>query len=204
MILRELSEDERAEFQRIKTSSKNEGYQILMGLVAIDLLDESDMKNKIDINILGEKITDEYITYNVLNRGLPLLPELLTTWIKSKFSYKGLGAAINMIAKPKGLEISIYSLVCALSDAICQISYGMIGKKQRDMWNFFREINEKLLNDTGYELSESPEEIYRYIMTCLEFIGFERKPSKSNVIVDVSCISYNDICSEQKNYAEGK
>ena len=41
MTLRELTEREKAELARIKVSGTNVGYQILLGLIAIDLMGDA-------------------------------------------------------------------------------------------------------------------------------------------------------------------
>lgn len=78
-------------------------------------------------------------------------------------------------------------------DTVCGFSGGMTGKKQMEMHRFYNEINELVYKEKGHELVDLPEETYRYIVTCLEYMGFRREPSMEIQIVDVSGITNNDL-----------
>lgn len=78
---------------------------------------------------------------------------------------------------------------------VCHVGHGMTGRKQMELWKFYEQINEKLLEERNLELYQLPEETLQYIVTCLDYLGLKRQDKPANLIkVDVSSISYDEIC----------
>lgn len=189
MILKELREDEKNELARIKTNNEYR-WQILMGMIAVDLLDDKSLERPVTYKQLIDCISDDYL----LNLDIEYIKGEISTLPPIIFCWLGKMMKDQKIEKNKRVINNAMAVSFGLLDAVCGISYGMTGKKQMDMWKFYEEINEKLKEETGHELYELTEETYRYIITCLEYVGFMRNPSKLETIIDVSNITLNNIC----------
>jgi hypothetical protein len=189
MILRDLYENEKAKLARIKISDTRGSWQILMGMISFDLLDAKSLDKPVLYTQLIDSISHDYLTILDIQyrKGeKPSLPPIIFCWFGKMMKEL-------KIEKSKVVRNNVLGIAYGLMDAVCGMSGGMTGKKQMDTWKFYKSINEKLKQETGHELSDLSEETYRYIVTCLEHIGFMRIPSTSNAIVDVSNITDNDI-----------
>lgn len=189
MVLKELGEEEKAEFARMKTSPNQDTWQVLLAMIAIDL-----MGNKIN----GIPVTFQQLVDNISKEGLhhididfcendPYpLPNIIFSWIGKMMIIQG-------IEKNKTKRNDARAITFGLLEAVCEQCAGRGGKKQMNMLKFYEEINTSLKQETGHELYELPVETYRFIITCLEYIGIKRKASIGEGIIDVSQISQNDI-----------
>ena len=189
MTLRELTPEEKAELSRMKLSKEEGSFQVLLGMIAFDMLGEKAEGRVLTRQDLTNTIKQEYmqkVQFPYHEGWGPVLPPIVLAWISKVF----FGQYAEVRTKERNDAIC---LCFALIDAVCGISGGMTGKKQMDMWKFFEEINARFLDEDGTELWWMPEETCRYIVTCIEYAGFKRQPDTSELTVDVSHITYNDI-----------
>lgn len=183
MKLRDLTEKEEAELKKIRINEGDNSYQILMGMIAIDLLNSRTQGGPVQFNDLIQCISKENMdfVYSVENR--PALPPIMFTWLSMLRKYSN-----NRIS-----DNDIYSLTFNLIDIVCEISMGLFGKKQSIMRRFFLDVNNELIEKTGKGLLETPTGVYRYIVSCFDYIGIIRKINEDIKMVDVSLISYKDL-----------
>jgi hypothetical protein len=189
MVLRELHEDEKNELARIKILNADYTWQILLGIIAIDILDDKSLERPVIYAQLVDCISDDYLSnldIQYRKGEIPTLPPILFNWLGKMIKEQ-------KIEKNNRVRNNALAVAFGLMDAVCGISCGMTGKKQMDMWKFYEEVNKQLKQETGHEMDELVEETYRYIVTCLEYVGFNRNPSKSETIIDVSKITWNNI-----------
>ncbi len=182
MVLRELYETEKLELEKIEFTKEENGYKVLLALVAIDLM--------------GDKVYDSYLKYESFiayidngkyheGEGFVLVP-ILETWLIKM-------AMNNEIAIDKRMEKNIYVLTICFINTICGISPGISGKKYRDMIDLYNEIKSDIQLQTGGDIDDYPEINYRYIVSCLEYMGLQRVPKLLNDMVDMRNIYYNDL-----------
>lgn len=189
MVLRELADKEKAELVRIKTSKTQDSWQILMGMIAIDFLNDKINGKPVMYEQLVDCISNDYLDdmdFIVCKDETPTLPNIIICWIARLMNE-------HSMDKKKKTKNNLIAVTFGLMEAVCGIGGGMTGKKQMDMWKFYEETNERLQQETGHELCELSEETYRYIVTCLEYVGIKREPSIGEMCVDVSFITWNDI-----------
>ncbi len=189
MILRELTPEEKSELSRMKLSQEEGSFQVLLGMIAFDMLGEEATGRVLIRQDLTNTIKQEYmqkIQFPYHEGWGPVLPPIVLAWISKVLC--GQYAEVDV-----KVQKDVTSLCFGLIDAVCGISNGMTGKKQMDMWKFFEEINARFLKENGTELWWMPEETYRYIVACIEYAGFKRRPDVSELTVDVSHITCNDI-----------
>lgn len=187
MTLRELTPEEKSELSRMKLSQDEGTFQVLLGMIAFDMLGKEAVGRVLTRQDLTNTIKQEYmqkIQFPYREGWGPVLPPIVLAWISKVFCGQYADAKVQK---------DVVCLCFGLIDAVCGISNGMTGKKQMDMWKFFEEINTRFLEEKGTELWWMPEETYRYIVTCIEYAGFKRQPDGSELTVDVSHITCNDI-----------
>ena len=62
----------------------------------------------------------------------------------------------------------------------------------KDITAFFEYENQKCKRETGYELNQSFDGVYRYVLSSLEYLGFriQRQPNYPSEALDVACFDY--------------
>ena len=182
MILRELTQIEANELNRMIITDTGNGYQVLLSMIAIDLMKEKAYERQLKYTDFSDYITNDYGQFGEDFMLIPLLETWLTTLEIEK---KG-------VISEKDKE-KIFCLSISLIDIICTISCGLAGRLHRDIIKFYKEVDEKVFNAMGINLINSPEYCYRFIISCLEHVDLERKPSESKEKVDVTGVYYTDL-----------
>ncbi len=182
MVLRELTEAERAELSRfILHEREGNDYQVLLAMIAVDFMKENAFGHQLSYPEFADYIEPEaYYNHNSF-----LLTGLLQKWISGMAEQDGI--TIN-----EKIEKDILNLVYTLEYAPCGRSSGFVGKKHREMRKFYDELD-KEMEEKGQYLAVCPEENYRYIVTCLEYMGFKRVPSTGTEKIDMRGVFYNDL-----------
>lgn len=182
MDLRELYETEKRELEKIKFTKDENGYKVLLALVAIDL-----MRDKVyDKNLKYESFI-AYIDNGKYHEGegFVLVP-ILETWLIKM-------AMNNESIIDKRMQKNIEVITVCFINTICGISPGISGKKYRDMVDLYNEIKSDIKIQTGGYIEDYPEINYRYIVSCLEYMGLQRVPKLLDDMVDMRNIYYNDL-----------
>lgn len=182
MDLRELTEKEKKELEKIKVTCQENGYKILIAIVAIDLMGDS-----VYGKTLQYKELIRYIDNGKYHNGEGfVLVHILETWILKM-------ARKNNIVIDKNMDKTIMSLVVCFIYTICGISPGISGKKYTDMVKLYNKIKDMVQREKGDYIENCPEENYRYIVTCLEYMGLKREPREIERVIDASEIVYDDL-----------
>lgn len=180
MILRELTDCEKKELNRFQTTGN--GYQVLLGMIAVDLMQEKAYENPIHYMDYADYIKTDYY-----HKGDAfILMPLIETWL-TKLEINNNNCINEKIKK------GIFSLNICYINTICGISPGIGEKKYREMVRLFQELDQKQFDKTGQRLENCPEECYRYIVTCMEYMGLKREPSVGDKLVDLREIYYSDL-----------
>lgn len=180
MILRELTEKEKAELARIKVSGEVVGYQVLLGLIAIDLMGDAAYDHPLTeeefrgcvADTDGYKKTDPWI-----------FPPVVDTWVRKTAGCEG-----QSLSQKKKEELA--ALTFTLTDTVCGLYVTMYGKKYKEMVKFYKEQEEVFAARSGMWIENSPEDSYRFIVAFLEYMGYTREASQSEKTVDVSEIPF--------------
>ena len=170
----ELTEKQKAELSRIKTAGTDVGYQVLLGLIAIDLMQDK---------AYGHPLSPEDYLLCLPNPKRYTLkeyffPDDIFHWVEKMSGFKG------EVTERKRKEWA--SLTFALLDAFANLESFMTGKKYKELIVFFKEQDDLLYSTQGYCIEHSPEYAYRFIMACIEYMGYSREPNEDTEIVDVS------------------
>ena len=182
MILRSLTKAEEEELARLKLSKEECGFQILIAMAVIDLAPDLAFNKPItvkDLESLLYKIYDGF-------QGYPIHQFLIEIWITKIVEQ-------NCIEDEIKADRIISNLEFGLLDSLFRTSCGIIGKKQKEIYRQFKEINDELYEQRHVEMYELPLESYQFIVTCFDFMGIKRQPSTGNQIIDVSNIMFDDI-----------
>ena len=181
MELRELTELEERELHNIKVTDDDNGYKILFGMMAIDLMDSKIYETKLKYDDFIDYIDDEQYQ----GFGFSLM-YLIKTWL-IKIAKSNKQDIDNKMIK------SIECLVICFINTVCAIGPGISGIKYRNMVNLYEEIENKIRDEEGKYIMDCPEINYRYIVSCLEYMGLQRKPKNLEGSVDMTCIYYSDL-----------
>jgi len=182
LILRELTGKEKEELNRMTITDTENGYQVLLSMIAVDLMKEKAYEHQIKYTDFSDYITNDWGPFGEDFMLVPIVESWLTALVMRK--EKVLSEKINKTIK---------TLTFAFIDIVCTQSCGMAGKLHREMIKFYKEMDEKIFKETGLNLINSPELIYRFIVACLEYVGIERKPSEGTVVIDVTGVYYTDL-----------
>ena len=180
MILRELTEREKAELARIKVSGEDVGYQVLLGLIAIDLMGDAAYNHPLTEEEFRECVVD---TDGYKKTDPWIFPPVVDTWVTKIAGYEG--ESLNRKTRD---ELS--SLTFALTDTVCGLYITMYGKRYKEMVAYYKEQDALFMDESGMSIENSPEYAYRFIMACLDYMGYKREASQSEKTVDVSGIFY--------------
>ena len=190
MELRDLSTSEMDDLKHIIYNSEEvHTLQILFGIIALDLNISYEKHGEIKYQFL----CDNYAGGNS-NYGPAAFWGIIENWISESMIYKNIGLVKDIDKSTKGLKSNINSSAAILSYTVCQIDNGISGKKDRDVIKYFEEMNYNLLNSRGFEMEKLPIETFKFIVSCLEYLGFKRKERMDKFInVNVSIIKYGDL-----------
>ncbi len=173
----------------IYNSEEVDTLQILFGIIALDIYVEK--QGKIEYQYLSDNYTSCKPNY-----GPAAFWGIIETWISESMIYKNIGLVKEIAKSTKGLESNINSLAAILSYSVCRINNGISGKKDREIIKFFEKINQDLLHSRGVGMEKSPVETFKFIVSCLEFLGFKRSETiDKSITVDVSNIKYEELCN---------
>ena len=182
MELRELTQEEKNEFEKIRVPEYDNSYRLLLAMIAIDLMGCEVVNKRFEY--------EDFIAYiddGKYHEGDGfILQNIIETWI-IKLAQK------NGISIDKKVEKDIDSLVVCFIYTVCGISPGISNKKFKEMVMLYNHMDEKLQKEKNEYLCDNPEENYRFIVTCLEYMGFKRIPSDFDGIIDARGIGCNDI-----------
>lgn len=182
MELRELTELETSELEKIIVSETDNGYKILLALIAIDLIDSRIYDSKLKYEDFIECIDDERYHKGY---GFALM-HIIEIWLIKI-------AKSNQEIVDEKRKKSIECLVVCFINTVCGISPGISGKKYRNMVNMYKETDIKIQEKIGKSITDCPEINYRYIVSCLEYMGLYRSPKSLDGTVDMSGIYYSDL-----------
>jgi len=180
MTLRELTEKEKAELNRIKVSDTDVGYQVLLGLIAIDLMGDAAYDHPLTEEEFRECVVD---TDGYKKTDPWIFPPVVNTWVTKIAGYEG--KTLNKKTKEE-----LASLTFALTDTVCGLYVTMYGKKYKEMVEYYKEQDTLFTAESGISIENSPEYAYRFIVACLDYMGYTREASRSEKCVDVSKIPF--------------
>ena len=126
MELRDLTEIEKEELNNIIYDTENiDTFQILLGLIAMDLAEDNDNVENITLEYLCSKIAVDLYPKD----GPPAILGVIHTWILKSMIYKDMGFVHEMNPETRGLKSDIRAAVFGFIDAVCNVSHGLTGKK---------------------------------------------------------------------------
>ncbi len=182
--LRELTEREKQDFNQI-ILGKMPDVHMMLGVIAIDLLDEEEKQGPISYQTLTKKIDPAYmpdIEPDRIDEFLTLLG-LFQTWILKCMTYKNHDHIDDPSLNLRGMQTNLQTLMYTLMDHLCGLMAGYSSKKSRELNDLFKEIEE----------NASAEYLMRYIMTAIEYTGFKRNGNDGEKHkIDVSHITYEE------------
>lgn len=181
MVLRELTEFEKVELNSFKLAKTCEGYQVVLAMIAVDLMQDKAYGHSLKPSEFRDCVLDnEYYTKN----DPWIFPPLVHTWV-TKLA-EGNGGKITRQSKN-----DISSLTFSITDTVCELIITLSGKKYKEMVEFYNKLNEEVYAEKGKYIESLPEYAYRYVVTCIEYMGYKRVPSKGENVVDVSEIPFD-------------
>lgn len=182
VVLRELTEAERAELSRFKLYEKENDYQVLLAMIAVDMMKEKAYSHPLDYSEYREYVIET--RHQRKTDGFIIAP-IINSWLR------------KMVEKTGGeynekIEKDIWNLTFTYIYIIGQ-NTKIPGKKPREMFELYKEHDKRLREKNENRIADSPEYMYRYIVSCLEYMGFERRPTTDMGIVDMTHIYYGDL-----------
>lgn len=166
MILRELTEEEREKLNSFIADENTELYQYFLGIVMTDLFPHGNVSWDKALGLLPSDHTLE-LPYSICG--------VIDAWIRLCMEYKSYGLVDLLDQKEvRGLRNNIQVAVNGFVNCIYyDVSIGGCGKKQSDLENSYTMlVMQGVPKYSDIEICADPEEMYRFIMTAIENLGF--------------------------------
>ncbi|MBE5960890.1 MAG: hypothetical protein E7256_05820 [Lachnospiraceae bacterium] len=190
LVLSELTRQERQELEQIVTG-KPQAAHVVFGMMAMDLLTDEERRGAIRYQTLAAKIVESMIPDGMRRESLDefiTLSALFNTWIQRSMTYKNTGNIPETFKSIRGLEMNMAAVKYALLNQLCEVGYGSVSEKQREMERLYEKMKKegKLTN----------ENVMQYVMATLRYGGFERKEKlRGTEKTDVSTITYEEYAN---------
>ncbi len=189
--LRELTEEEAEIRKHLNLSRCTDSCQILLGIIELFMWDKGPFKDEVlgDWFTMIQKIRDEW------QRVVPVwLYGIVDTWIYYCMDFRGKPVS-EYPENNRKLEAAMRAASCGFTANILHLWGGCSGKLEKDITVFFEYESQKCKRQTGYELDQSFDGVYRYVLSSLDYLGFRirQQPNYPSEILDASCFDYNSL-----------